>query len=302
MLRSRSTSSMALRLAVCILAGAAGWAQTSVGKVAEAVKGDVLIVAHGEKAEKVRVAGVDCPELVQRFGPEARKFTSDLVLNKEVNIAPLGTDSQGRTIAAVTLPDGRTLNQEILSEGMGWYYEKHPGDGAALRSAAAKAIAAKKGLWTDPAPLAPWDFRRDVTEEKVAEPAKTTKEMKVVSAKGNLEGVEREVLPKPQPPSGDLSKYLDNPLVKQLGISLYRDANGKVAGVQAQNLAAFPPAAVFGFQNGDIVQSLNGDLINSGARIPELVEKYKNTRVFTVGIVRNGQPRNITVDVSSFLK
>jgi endonuclease YncB( thermonuclease family) len=293
---------MALCLAIRILAGAAGWAQTSIGKVAEVVKGDVLVVAHGEKAEKLRVAGVDCPELVQRFGPEARKFTSDLVLDKEVGIAPLGTDSQGRTIATVTLPDGRTLNQVLLSEGMGWYYDKHPGDGAALRSAAAKAIAAKKGLWVDPAPLAPWDFRRDVDEKKVAAPAQTKKETKLVSAKGNLEGVEREAPPKPQPPSGDLSKYLDNPLVKQLGISLYRDANGKVAGVQAQNFTAFPLAAVLGFQNGDIVQSLNGDFIDSEARIPELMEKYKNTRVFTVGIVRNGQPQNITVDVSSFLK
>jgi endonuclease YncB( thermonuclease family) len=295
---------------MCILAGTAGWAQTFAGRVTEVVKGDVLVVAHGEKPEKVRAAGVDCPELAQPFGPEAKKFTSDLVLNKDVSVEQLGTDNEGKTIARITLSDGRSLDEELLTEGMGWYYEMHPGNSESLRRLAAKAITAKKGLWTDPAPLAPWDFRGDARKEREAVAAvamaaaqvATKEQVKTVSGKGDLEGVEREVFPKPKPAGADLSAYLNNPLVKQLGISFHKDPNGRVAGIQAQNLSAFPLAAVFGFQNGDIIQSVNGNVIDSEARIPELFEKYKDTRTFTVGILRNGQPQNITVDVSNFLK
>ena len=307
MLNRRSTSWATVCLAMCILAGTAGWAQTFTGKVTEVVKGDVLVIAHGEKPEKVRVAGVDCPELAQPFGPEAKKFTSDLVLNKDVSVEQLGTDNEGKTIARITLWDGRSLDEELLTEGMGWYYEMHPGNSESLRRLAAKAITAKKGLWTDPAPLAPWDFRGDARKEidavrTVEAPTIKKEQVRTVSAKGDLEGVEREVFPKPKPAGADLSAYLNNPLVKQLGISLYKDPFGRVAGIQAQNLSAFPLAAVFGFQNGDIIQSVNGNVIDSEARIPELFEKYKDTRTFTVGILRNGQPRNITVDVSNFLK
>ena len=296
----------AASLAICILMAPAAWPQTFTGKVTEVVKGGVLLLTHGDKSETVRLAGVDCPELAQRFGPEAKKFTSDLVLDKEVSVGSVGTDSEGRTVAAVTLPDGKVLNQEILAEGMGWFYEKHPVDAVGLRSIAAKAIAAKKGLWIDPAPLAPWDFRGDARKEKdvlvTAAPAEPKTEVKTISAKGNLEGVEREVFPKPQPSNADVSKYLNDPLAKQLGISIHKGANGKVDGIQAGNLSAFPLAGVFGFQDGDIVQSVNGDMIDSEARIGELYEKYKGARVFNVVVIRNGQPRNIPIDISMFMK
>ena len=293
-------------LAICILAAPAVWPQTFTGKVTEVLKGGVLLLTHGDKPEMVRLAGVDCPELAQRFGPEAKKFTSDLVLDKEVSVASVGMDSEGRDVATVTLPDGKVLNQEILAEGMGWFYEKHPVDVVALRGATAKAIAAKKGLWIDPAPLAPWDFRGDARKEKdalvTAAPADPRKEVKTISAKGDLEGVDREVFPKPQPSNADVSKYLNDPLAKQLGISLHKDANGKVDGIQAQNLSAFPLAGMFGFQDGDIVQSINGDMIDSEARIGELYEKCKGARVFNVVVIRNGQPQSIPVDISMFMK
>jgi S1-C subfamily serine protease len=62
------------------------------------------------------------------------------------------------------------------------------------------------------------------------------------------------------------------------------------------------PAALFGFQDGDVLSSVNGDRITSEGQIMDLYEKYKNTRVFNVGIIRNGQPQNLSVDISKFIK
>ena len=286
-------------------------------KVTEVVKGDVIAVDHDGKPETVRLAGVDCPELEQPFGPEARKFTEGLVLSKEVSVEPIGTDEGGRTAATVTLTDGKNLNQEVLAEGMGWYCEKHNVADATLRGMAAKAIAIRKGLWSGQTPLAPWDFRGDQRKGKtgalktagaMAGPAKEEppKEIKTVSAKGDYAGVQREEFPAARPGGQDLSKYLNDPMAKQVGASIKKDANGKVTGITADNLAANPmiagAAQMLGFQNGDVLQSVNGDMIDSEGRIPELIEKYKNTRSFQVGIVRNGQPQTITVNIPDFLK
>lgn len=307
MMKNSLVSTTAAILAACVLPALGGWAESFTGKVTEVVKGDVMVLMHGDKPETVRLAGVDSPELAQKFGPEAKKFTTDLALNQEITVVLLGKDGRGRTVGEVSLPDGRDLNREILSAGMGWYYDKHPIEGGALRSAGAKAITAKKGLWADAAPLAPWDFRGDarknldlIVTPAPAEPKK--EEVKTVSAKGNLEGVQREVFAPPKSRKAELAKYLDNPIAKQYGVGLHKDANGNVDGIQASNLGAFPAAALFGFQDGDILSSVNGDRINSEDQIMNLFDKYKDARTFNVGIIRNGQPQNLSVDISKFVK
>ena len=308
-MKSRYVSMTAVLLFAFVVPVFSCWAESFTGKVSEVAKGDVMQVVHGDKPETVRLAGVDSPELAQKFGPEAKAFTSGLALNQEVTVTLLGKDGRGRTVGEVVLPDGRDLNQEILSAGMGWYFDKHGIEGGTLRGASAKAIAAKKGLWADAAPLAPWDFRGDARKDLdlivapvAAEPKKEEKkEVKTVSAKGNLEGVERENFAPPKSRKAELSKYLENPIAKQFGVGLHKDANGNVDGVQASNISG-SPAALFGFQDGDVLSSVNGDRITSEDQIMNLIDKHKDTRVFNVGIVRNGQPQNISVDISKFVK
>lgn len=71
-----------------------------------------------------------------------------------------GTDRYGRTIADVILPDGRSLNHQMVREGMAWWYRAVvPGD-RELERLEAEARAAKRGLWSQPHPVPPWDWRR----------------------------------------------------------------------------------------------------------------------------------------------
>jgi micrococcal nuclease len=56
------------------------------------------------------------------------------------------------------LPDGKNLNQELVKAGMAWWYRKYSND-STLGQLEEKARVAKRGLWADPNPMPPWDFR-----------------------------------------------------------------------------------------------------------------------------------------------
>jgi endonuclease YncB( thermonuclease family) len=41
-----------------------------------------------------------------------------------VTIHPVDTDRHGRTVAEVTLPDGGSLNREMVRSGMAWRFRR----------------------------------------------------------------------------------------------------------------------------------------------------------------------------------
>lgn len=368
---------------LCVMLIVASSAGASVtGKVTDVAEGDIISFAHDGSIELIRLAGIDCPELTQSYGKEARQFTADLVLNKDISVEGIGEDAQKRALGVVTLTDGRVLNRELLSAGLAWFYDQHPDTDPTLAGLMAAARAAKKGLWADAAPLAPWDFRGDALKEKKAKPvevardsselptggavfidkdsrefhkgdcvildktsrhsvmlqdaqkqgyspcrkcfpSKSKTDTPVVSAKGDLGDVPKEEIPPPErttpkppePPTQkqaaqsqalqlppDIAKYMDDPMVKGIGLSPYVDPNGNFAGITASSVSSFLPATLFGFQDNDVLHSVNGDVIDSPDKIPSLIEKYKNTRSFQVGIIRNGKPQTINIDLSAFIK
>jgi endonuclease YncB( thermonuclease family) len=73
--------------------------------------------ATGRTPVKIRLHGIDCPESGQDFGTWAKQATSGLAFGKVVTVQPRGTDRYGRTVALVVLPDGRTLNHELVRTG-----------------------------------------------------------------------------------------------------------------------------------------------------------------------------------------
>jgi endonuclease YncB( thermonuclease family) len=51
-------------------------------------------------------------------------------------------------------------NQELVKQGWCWWYRKYaPGD-AVLEGSEKVARAAKRGLWVDPQPVPPWEWRK----------------------------------------------------------------------------------------------------------------------------------------------
>jgi micrococcal nuclease len=116
------------------------------------------VVLRGGVGIEVRLDGIDCPELAQAFGKKAKNFTSGLAFGKSVRLSGKGKDRYGRELADVFLPDGRSLNRELVSAGYAWWYRKYSSD-RGLESLEQAARTARRGLWADSDPVPPWDFR-----------------------------------------------------------------------------------------------------------------------------------------------
>jgi micrococcal nuclease len=87
-----------------------------------------------------------------------------MIFAKAVTVLTNKHDRYGRTIGHV-LVGKRDINLELLEEGAVWHcadYDRNK----RLREAAQAAREAKKGLWRDPNPVAPWDWRKSEWERK----------------------------------------------------------------------------------------------------------------------------------------
>jgi endonuclease YncB( thermonuclease family) len=131
---------------------------TRSGKVVRIRDGDSIVVLDGGAEIEVRLHGVDAPELGQAYGKRAKRRAGELAFGKEVRLESRGMDSYGRELAEVRLPDGRSLNRELVSEGLAWWYRKYADD-ADLATRERDARTARRGLWADADPVPPWEFR-----------------------------------------------------------------------------------------------------------------------------------------------
>ena len=139
-------------------------AKSFSGEVVAIEDGDTITVMNDDKFEKIRLYGVDAPEDGQAFSMEAKSFTSTLSLKKTVKIKPYYKDPKGRIVADVLLPDGKTLNHEIVQAGFAWWFQQYASDDKILPKLEEEARKARRGLWTDPNPIAPWLYKN--SEEK----------------------------------------------------------------------------------------------------------------------------------------
>ena len=90
---------------------------------------------------------------------------SELVFGKEVELHPHSIDRHGRLVAVVYV-NGTDAGLELLKEGLCWVYEKYVREAAAeiqtsYRDAQDRAQAERTGLWQDPDPVPPWEWRRN---------------------------------------------------------------------------------------------------------------------------------------------
>jgi len=75
-----------------------------------------------------------------------------------VRLVGRGEDRYDRELAEVFLPDGSSLNRELVSAGLAWWYRKYSTD-KDLEGRERHAREARGGLWADSKPVPPWEFR-----------------------------------------------------------------------------------------------------------------------------------------------
>ncbi|MGE3979160.1 MAG: thermonuclease family protein [Nitrospira sp.] len=133
------------------------WADV-VARVLMVHEGDRLTIYHQGRKDMVYLRNVDCPELKQSYGKQAKRATAAYIANREVVVRDLKRDRQGRMTAEVLLPDGRQIAHELVKEGLAWV-QPDGSDDQALKDMEELARAARKGLWAEPNPVPPWKWK-----------------------------------------------------------------------------------------------------------------------------------------------
>lgn len=129
------------------------------GEVVAILDGDTIDVLVERQPVRVRLAQIDAPEKRQAFGTRSRQVLARLVFQKSVRVTEAGRDRYGRIIGAVFVGDV-DVNAQMVSQGMAWVYRQYAKD-KVLYELESQARGRRLGLWVDPDPVAPWEYRRD---------------------------------------------------------------------------------------------------------------------------------------------
>ncbi len=131
------------------------------GKVVGVADGDTITVLRDKEQVRIRLYGVDCPERYQPFSKKAKQFTSEMVFGKVVEVEPVDIDRYNRLVALVTVFK-RLVNEELINAGFAWVYTRYCDRPICERWKVLEygAREARRGLWADPNPIPPWEFRR----------------------------------------------------------------------------------------------------------------------------------------------
>ena len=126
-------------------------------KVTKVYDGDTIHVADNKFSAKVKLVGIDAPEIGrnrrekgQPFSRQSKKYLAGLILNKRVNIRAYELDADNQILGIVSFR-GRNINLHMLKAGLAEVYRGSPPDGfnpEPYWQAEKKAREAKKGMWS----------------------------------------------------------------------------------------------------------------------------------------------------------
>lgn len=152
-------------------------------RVLQVYDGDSLLVrGAGQRPYGVRLAGIDAPERAQPHADVSRRALQALLHGRDVRIEPLKVDLYGRTVGRVFVA-GRDAGMAQLRAGLAWHFARYDADlppRVARRYARAERQARLQriGLWSDEAPLPPWEHRarmRGITDTNAGAASRTAR-------------------------------------------------------------------------------------------------------------------------------
>ena len=118
----------------------------------------VTCLDESNQQQKVRLAEIDAPEIGQDYGKVSREVLAEMVFGKTVDVTEDGKDRYGRWIGHLSL-NGVDVNRQMIATGNAWHYVDYSRD-TSLAALQSQAQSQRLGLWAQPSPVAPWDFRK----------------------------------------------------------------------------------------------------------------------------------------------
>lgn len=140
------------------------------GKCVRVTDGDTIWVKTSSNHIKIRLYGVDTPEIKQSFGKEAKEFVTSLVFLELVKVEPINKDRYGRTVALIYFevqeninykPVEICLNEKIVQAGYAWVYDRYCKKPICKqwKQLENDANIQKIGLWKSKTIIPPWEYR-----------------------------------------------------------------------------------------------------------------------------------------------
>jgi len=153
-------------------------AGTLEGRVVRIIDGETLVLLDANNTQhRVRLSGIDTPERGQPFGNRAKQNLSRLAGTQKARLDWYKKDRWKRLIGTVWVrsPDAqcqdgdcaKTLDIGLaqLTQGLAWHYKRYAHEQLEEERerysfAEYEARAKGAGLWVDPDPITPWEWRR----------------------------------------------------------------------------------------------------------------------------------------------
>ena len=178
-MRSKEAIFLALAFTTNLLTAFAD-AATLEGRVVRVADGDTITVLDSDTQQhKIRLAGIDAPESKQPYGQASRKHLAELVAGKNVTVEWAKHDKYGRIVGKVMVasPDAcpgarpncpKTLDACLaqIASGLAWHFKRYESeqseeDRHRYTFAEIEARAKRVGLWGEPSPTPPWEWRAE---------------------------------------------------------------------------------------------------------------------------------------------
>ena len=161
-------------LALLLLLAACVQTETLHGRVVTVADGDtVTVIDEHQQKHRVRLQGIDAPEKAQPFGRKSKDNLSRLVLNKPVRVEWDHRDRYDRILGKIwvqpqscpSCPLTLDAGHAQLTVGLAWWYQAYADqqsaqDRGAYEFSEQEARAKRAGLWSQPNPVPPWEWRQ----------------------------------------------------------------------------------------------------------------------------------------------
>ena len=139
-------------------------AASMFGKVIDVSSGDVITIFNLNRPVRVKLVGIDAPEMDQAFGDVARKHLVDLVHDKSVVVEYSGIAADGSVMGRVLLNDA-DIGAQMIRDGAAWFDPNNQSrlnvaDREIYQQSEQAARDERRGLWQAENPTAPWEFVR----------------------------------------------------------------------------------------------------------------------------------------------
>jgi micrococcal nuclease len=170
-IRDPVTTRTERRLAKSAAALKEGMNELDEAKVINVLDGDSLIIMKADGQFEIRLSSIDCPEDGQPWGNSAKFGLIKQIGGKRVRLEEYGIDPHGRMLATIFVQrsgeeNWTNVNERMVMLGHAWvsraHYNHLPLDRRyALNRLENWARSKKVGLWGQPNPIPPWEWRRN---------------------------------------------------------------------------------------------------------------------------------------------